>query len=460
MKERIGKKRRKHAGSGICGGSVEFSGRLKKASDKLVLALKKLGTKGLAESSWLMTGSERLEDARSGAERRGLKNTAVCALLALAVVMLYSLISSPQSGSDSLTRPSFGDGSAAVTLTAEVKSGKQTYSEERGITVQEKDLSFDDAQALFSECFEWLCGVIPGDSPDLDHISSDLVLPDKSPTGIMLGWESSDPALIDGSGLTDLWGSGDGDRVTLYCTMLAKGFSSQFEFELTLMPSLCSFEQRAASAVRKEAGRLSDSSEGDSLDLSKEDSPVIWSEKRKKNTGAVAMVLAMLVLMVWTSRFSSLKSELKKREAAFSDGLSDVTSQLVLYLEAGLICSTAFRQLREQNPPSKGQLYKAIGDLQDESDSSNAPFVNLFYRYAVSSANRDFIRLAQVIRESSDHGSELTEKLKRENSRIRDARLSSARGRAKETETKLCMPLMLLLISLLLITAGPVFIGL
>lgn len=72
---------------------------------------------------------------------------------------------------------------------------------------------------------------------------------------------------------------------------------------------------------------------------------------------------------------------------------------------------------------------------------------------------RDFIRLAAILHDNSVHGNELVSRLEKERELLWNDRLSAAKARAKQVDTKLCFPLMLLLLSLVLLAACPAFLN-
>jgi hypothetical protein len=90
-----------------------------------------------------------------------------------------------------------------------------------------------------------------------------------------------------------------------------------------------------------------------------------------------------------------------------------------------------------------------------ESELKNISFEAALFDAAKRVRNRELLGLAVLLADNRQKGSELCEKLERERNRMNGGRLSDAKAKAKKAETKLCFPLMLLLIALVAICVAP-----
>ncbi len=172
-----------------------------------------------------------------------------------------------------------------------------------------------------------------------------------------------------------------------------------------------------------------------------------------------ALAAAFFYFAAWDRR----KKRLRRRAADIEAEFPSMCLQLILLLNAGLVVSSAFERLaagnsgmpRERMEKEGKSLYVIFGDIARESASSNISFVEQIYLFSKKCRSRTFIRFAVMVMDNAQHGSSLADKLEREREQLWSSRLSSARGRAKEAETKLCFPLMLLLVSLVSICTAP-----
>ena len=131
--------------------------------------------------------------------------------------------------------------------------------------------------------------------------------------------------------------------------------------------------------------------------------------------------------------------------------------ELVLYLNAGMVMTAAVGEISRRERGS--EIFRKVAEIKRRSDASNLPFAAELYSFARTSGDREFMRIAMLILDHSGRGSELAEKLETERQRLWDSRLARARTRAGEADTKLSLPLMLLLVSLVVICIAPAFTG-
>ena len=148
--------------------------------------------------------------------------------------------------------------------------------------------------------------------------------------------------------------------------------------------------------------------------------------------------------------------ELKDNEIrSIESDISDLSFQLGLLLDAGLVASSAFDQLLLLNSDNYNLLYRMMRMLDAECKEKNTPLINDLFIFAQIIKSKSLMRFCSLVIDNRNKGNALADKLEKERSQSQNARLNLAKGKAKEAETKLCFPLMLLLISLIIICSAP-----
>jgi tight adherence protein C len=153
--------------------------------------------------------------------------------------------------------------------------------------------------------------------------------------------------------------------------------------------------------------------------------------------------------------FTDEKKKRQKRREAIDAAFPDLVMQLILLLNAGMVSSAAFRKVCEMNSGSTDPLFSGLVSIQRRCDESNLSFIKELYAFAKESGSRDLLRFASLAAESAGRGSELAGKLDRERQHLWSSRLSLAKARAAEAGTRLSLPLMMLMISLVIISVAP-----
>ena len=381
-------------------------------------------------------------------EAESEKRIRKAALLAAAVLVLGVVLFAAVWAADLKDSPSLEEllkreeepRDAGITLEMEYRG----LSLEKDLTIEisPQEVTAERAEALFDACEDWI----------RERQSEGLCFPEEGPGGVIISWQNSDFSYI---GI-------DGPQEQCFIAQLGAGeYSRVSEFSVLLDPSeedyLRSMEA-AAERLREELGR---NAEGESLELPSEEGGLAlsWRAAARKAPAALLAFAALGALFVWQSRNDPLERMMKKRKRSFENELPNMIFRMILLLNAGLIAESAFSQLVEQTRGSSQPLYRAMRDIKAASLKKNVPFVNELSYYAGNSGSPDLMRFASMAEEHAGRGSELADKLEKERLQMRSARMLGARAKVKEAETRLCFPLVLLLLALILITASPSFLA-
>lgn len=181
---------------------------------------------------------------------------------------------------------------------------------------------------------------------------------------------------------------------------------------------------------------------------------VIWS---KEENADVTFYLAGTIAMLWIlyrSRFYTIKQEEKKARESIIRELPEFINKLVLLLNAGVVLNKAFLQIVEDYR-GNSFFYNRMGEIAHLVRETNAAFHEELYRFAKYSGVKELMRITNIILDNISKGDDLADKLRRENELLWFARKQQAEEKGRLAETKLTMPLMVLLLVLIMITIAP-----
>ena len=250
----------------------------------------------------------------------------------------------------------------------------------------------------------------------------------------------------------DMEFSYDGDTLLLSddITILPKDYEDEEE---TIRQS----ETFLEAFSRKLLKDINSSTDGDYVSLPTEKDGVIinWKLPGDEMPTWIFGICILLCTFIYFTRYDSLKKKEKLLRAEFIAELPNMILQYILMLNAGLISELAFEELINQNAESNNYLYKVFSNLLKKARSTNSSFVSEMYSFASSFGNKEFLRFSTMCIEHSHSGSELASKLEQERNSSWNSMLNAAKAKAKEAETKLCFPLMLLLVALVIICITP-----
>jgi len=185
---------------------------------------------------------------------------------------------------------------------------------------------------------------------------------------------------------------------------------------------------------------------------------LIWT--RTDNTDPViyfAVLLAVLWL-IYHNRFHSIGREEKKARESIIRELPEFINKLVLLVNAGIILNTAFLKIVEdcdQRKIENSYFYMRIAGIGKMVEETNASFHHELYLFAKHSGVKELMRITNIMLDNISRGDDLSDKLRRENELLWFARKQQAEEKGKLAETKLTMPLMILLTVLIMVTIAP-----
>jgi len=186
---------------------------------------------------------------------------------------------------------------------------------------------------------------------------------------------------------------------------------------------------------------------------------LIWQEKRSGNTPLLILLLAVSVAAVYMSRFDALKKKERAAKESIIKELPEFINKTVLLLNAGEVMQQAFIKIMTDYGKSRDgsntyfyeQLFGIYLRMRDTNSSMHEELTVLARRSGV----RELMRVSGIIRDNVDKGSALAEKLGQESDSLWFVRKKQSEEKGRIAETKLTLPLVILLLALVMITIAP-----
>ena len=415
----------------------------------------------LREFAHLQAAGEHIEEDLLRARNAFRRRAGLCAAL-FGVLFVLALVLGlrPASLEDMLKRPAYGEGDALAEVELQLDSRGRHYKRLLTLTVPEQELTEAAAEALFDRCEPQLRYSLQEKDGTPLLVSGDLSLPKSLVKGLVsVSWESEDALRLDEEGRIDLVGLEKPLPLGLRATLSAGDFARSVDCTVILMPDS---PVGSSLSLQREAERLlasiPDEALNDRLVLparSAFGADASWQAAKEAPPWEIASLGGFCLLAMLFSRTDAIRKKLKRQQAALEWDIPDLSLQLELYLNAGLSVDAAFERAIMENRDSGRPLYAALETLRQQSKEMNAPFAASFFAFAQASGLRDLIRLSSLVLDCSGKGSELAGKLDRERLQLESGRLNAAKAKARTAETKLCFPLMGMLLVMVVIAIAP-----
>ena len=166
---------------------------------------------------------------------------------------------------------------------------------------------------------------------------------------------------------------------------------------------------------------------------------------------------AVLLFALYGDSINRERREVKQEADDILRELPGFCSQLQLMLDCGLIMSDAFGRIAEgyRQAGRNSCFRRIIIDAWERSQGGRESIVTILHDEAAGRNIRAFSRIVSMLTENQYRGIDLRSKLKSEGEFLWEQRKKIAEEKGKLAETKMTLPLAVLLAVLILITAAP-----
>ncbi|MEA4987543.1 MAG: immunoglobulin-like domain-containing protein [Anaerovorax sp.] len=365
----------------------------------------------------------------------------------------------------SLTRPDYGTNAGIISLKAEVIHGEETFHKKVTLRVRPQSLTEFQKKALLEDCKNRLTKEILGKNKDSDHVIHNLNLKrEDNRYPIHIDWSSNRPRFLEEDGTIHRIALNKPVQVDLIAKITLQNCEEEQIYKITILPPQKDkeLEEELKGALEEVSQELNNNTYGQELSLPSKltkDTSLRWYVKNSMPIFPLLAMTLLLMLLIYKRRYFRMERELQKYRDSMRREYPDFINKVVLLLNAGLVITTALERIASDAKGKKDHpLMEAIGEISDNVRESNASFSKELKMFARRSGMRELMRFAAIVYDNLDKGSSLVEKLEAEGELLWMARKKHAEEEGRKAETKLIMPLMVLLLILVIITISPVLI--
>lgn len=189
-------------------------------------------------------------------------------------------------------------------------------------------------------------------------------------------------------------------------------------------------------------------------------SPIYWKKKKEKNL--FVYIIISFILMVILRQYKFFDVEISRKAAIYDTQkhLPHFTSQISLLLCSGMTFSNAFQKVMESKVGfvSKSYFYRNLYSIYIKNQKGQIEILVGLQDFAKNIAIREFMRIVNIILDNRSKGDELWIKLQKEAEILWFEQKKEMEERGRLSESKLILPLAIMLIILIIITVAPAMI--
>lgn len=359
-----------------------------------------------------------------------------------------------------LTRPEVGKGDYAEEL--EVEIADSTYTLE--VTLKELPYTEEEAEELLSEAAAGLEEIFLNGNADLAHLTADVAMPSTYPgTEIAIQWYLSSWEYILPDGTVKNEGLEKTEVLQLRAELSLADYELDWAREIGVCPPSEPDEEEKLEMLTWQIESAQEDSGAETILLPDRllGEPVTWYPAKDDRWLMIALLtVGALCAMVFGRRQEEEKA-LEKRERALQLAYPDIVSRLGLYMGAGISMRNAWERIVES--------YEADGVQNDAYEEMRITLREMRSGVAESAAYERFgtrcrlpsyLKLGTLLSQNLRKGTRNLSGLLQEESREAfENRKAYAKKLGEECESKLLLPMLLMLLTVLIMVMYPAIVS-
>lgn len=361
-----------------------------------------------------------------------------------------------------IERPDTGKGEE-VHLEARVSGEKEAFS----VMVSDRQLTEEELQGLFKECAKELEVLILGENSSLLQISGPLELVEEvEGYPFEITWNSSDYTLINREGEV-LYESGDvAQTVELTANIYYGDICYEHIIPLQIVPTESSNRENSLKDELMQAVMeqeiLSRYEETVPLPVEVSGKPVRWKEIKEDNSPLFLLLTIGAAVGVYFLKDKDLHDELLEKKRAMKMYYPVILNKFVLYMGAGMTVRGSFVKIALDYQKKREEIARnpAYEEMLYSCNELNAGISEglVYERFGRRSGLQEYARFTAMLSQNLKKGnSALLTRLREESDKALADDLHYRKKLGEEAETKLLVPMIMMMAIVMLLVMIPAF---
>lgn len=371
---------------------------------------------------------------------------------------------------DWLKRPDYGEPETAYEL--EVQKGKEAPLSVE-VLVEERIYTEEEAEEALEAAYKEVLKSMLGENESIGHVTKALSLPEKALGGrVLADWRSKTPELFDDWGeLKKLPGEllEEGETGFYELTLVCGEYSREYEIELTVCPPEQTEEEVFLERIKKEIEeKLETQKEAVRIELPDQydGEPLTWYEESETGGGIWLFGIPVLccVLLILREKQKE-KKKLQGRETEMLLDYPEFVSKFTVLLQAGLAARNVWERMVKEYEERRKQGEKPRYVYEEMRITWNQMKNGMYESRAYGEFGRRcgihaYMKFGALLEQNLKQGTTgLVLRLREEAEAAFEERKNLARRLSEEAETKLMLPMFMMLFMVLIVIMVPAFLS-
>ena len=360
-----------------------------------------------------------------------------------------------------LPRPEQGTGSQETNL--EVRIGEKTYPME--LLLQEQKLSEEQVKKKMNQAKARLEEIFLNGNQDLQHIGGNVSMPSGEPeTGVSLQWYASSWEYLTVDGTVKNESLTEPVQLQIQVVLELQGETEDWQRTITIQPPDESVEE---DQLRVLSWQLSELQKDNSRELvlpeELDGNPLIWYTGKDTTWLLLGALTFLTVCAMKLGEKQEEERTLAERERQMQLAYPEIVSRMGLYMSAGISTRKAWERIvagyRQEGRQSCNEAYEemctALYEMQNGVPESTA-----YERFGARCRLPSYLKLGTLLSQNLRRGTKnLSELLEEESREAFENRKALAKKMGEECESKLLLPMILMLLTILVMIMYPAVVS-
>lgn len=360
-----------------------------------------------------------------------------------------------------LPRPEQGTGSQETNL--EVRIGEKTYPME--LLLQEQKLSEEQVKKKMNQAKARLEEIFLNGNQDLQHIGGNVSMPSEEPeTGVSLQWYASSWEYLTVDGTVKNESLTEPVQLQIQVVMELQGEIEDWQRTITVQPPDESVEE---DQLRVLSWQLSELQKDNSRELvlpeELDGNPLIWYTGKDTTWLLLGALTIVTVCAMKLGEKQEEERTLAERERQMQLAYPEIVSRMGLYMSAGISTRKAWERIvadyRQEGRQPCNEAYEemctALYEMQNGVPESTA-----YERFGARCRLPSYLKLGTLLSQNLRRGTKnLSELLEEESREAFENRKALAKKMGEECESKLLLPMILMLLTILVMIMYPAVVS-
>lgn len=184
-----------------------------------------------------------------------------------------------------------------------------------------------------------------------------------------------------------------------------------------------------------------------------------WDIAENRDVPMLILGLVIMIIAVKRTRSSAIDRAEKEARMSVSRDMPGFMNKILMLIDGGLVLTEAvaraIRDAEKRGAGEKSYFYRQLIEIKDRSEKSNQKMHEGLADLAQRSGVRELMRFSNLVIDNLEKGADISEKLEAEGRMLWFLRKKKAEEAGRLAETKLSVPLMILIMDLIGVTCAP-----